>query len=61
MCFLVALQELAAVRLKNIIADYIGDIPEEDDGEDEDYYSDYDRETSRLVYEIKNVLERLAI
>lgn len=45
----------------NEMLDYIGDIPEEDDGEDEDYYSDYDRGTSRLVYEIKNVLERLAI
>lgn len=45
----------------NEMLDYIGDVPEEDDVEDEDYYSDYDRGSSRLVYEIKNVLERLAI
>lgn len=45
----------------NEMLDYIGDVPEENDGEDEDYYSDYDRGTSRLVYEIKNVLERPAI
>lgn len=45
----------------NEMLDYIGDVPEEDDNEDEDYYFDYDRGTSRLVYKIKNVLERLAI
>lgn len=45
----------------NEMLDYIGDIPEDDEnGEDEDYYSDYDRETERLVSEIKNVLESLS-
>lgn len=44
----------------NEMLDYIGDIPEEDDGEDEDYYSDYNHETARLVSEIKNALESLS-
>lgn len=42
----------------NEMLDYIGDVPEDD--EDEDYYSDYDRETARLVSEIKNALESLS-
>ena len=44
----------------NEMLDYIGDVPEDDDSEDEDYYSDYDMETSRLADEMKSALERLA-
>lgn len=45
----------------NEMLDYIGDVSEEDnDDEDENYYSDYDRETARLVSEIKHVLESLS-
>ena len=43
----------------NEMLDYIGDVPEDDDSEDEDYYSDYDRETADFVYEIKSALENL--
>ena len=44
----------------NEMLDYIGNVPEDDDGEDEDYYSDYDRETAAIVYEMKYTLEKLA-
>ena len=40
----------------NEMLDYIGDVPEEDD-DDEDYYSDYDRETAVLVSYMKLNLE----
>ena len=43
----------------NEMLDYIGDVPEDDDSEDEDYYSDYDMETADIVYEIKYALEKL--
>lgn len=43
----------------NEMLDYIGDVPEDDDSEDEDYYSDYDRETERLVGEMKSTLDIL--
>ena len=38
--------------------DYIGDVPEEDN-DDEDYYYDYDREAAKLVIEIKSALDVL--
>ena len=41
----------------NEMLDYIGDVPE--DYDDEYYYSDYDRETSRLADEMKSALEQL--
>ena len=44
----------------NEMLDYIGDVPEDDDSEDENYYSNYDMETSRLADEMKSALERLA-
>ena len=45
----------------NEMLDYIGDVPEEDnDDEDEYYYSDYDRETTYIVSAIKTELERLS-
>ena len=44
----------------NEMLDYIGDVPEDDESEDEDYYSDYDRETAALVNEMKYALEKLA-
>lgn len=37
--------------------DYIGDVGEDDD--EDDFYSDYDRETADLVFEIKAALEKL--
>ena len=43
----------------NEMLDYIGDVPEEYDDEDEDYYFDYDRETERLVSEMKSALDVL--
>ena len=43
----------------NEMLDYIGDVPEDDDSEDEDYYSDYDRETADLVSEIKSAVRQL--
>ena len=43
----------------NEMLDYIGDVPEDDDNEDEDYYSDYDRETADIVSYIKSNLECL--
>ncbi len=42
----------------NEMLNYIGDILEDDNSEDEDYYSDYDIETARFVDEIKSALER---
>lgn len=42
----------------NEMLDYIGDVPEEDN-DDEDYYYDYDRETAKLVIEIKSALDVL--
>lgn len=45
----------------NEMLDYIGDIPEDDeDSGDEDYYSDYDRETANLVDTMKCTLEGIA-
>ena len=44
----------------NEMLDYIGDVLEDDDSENEDYYSDYDRGTADLVYEMKYALEKLA-
>lgn len=46
----------------NEMLDYIGDVPEDDDedSEDEDFYSDYDRETAALVYEMKYALKKLS-
>lgn len=38
--------------------DYIGDVPEDDD-EDENYYSDYDRETAYLVEILKSEINRI--
>ena len=43
----------------NEMLDYIGDIPEDDDGKDEDYYSDYDRETAYIVKILKSEINRL--
>lgn len=51
------IREALTICLNEMLV-YIGDIPEDD--EDDDYYSDYDRETERLVYEIKNALESLS-
>ena len=42
----------------NEMLDYIGEVPEYDDSEDEDYYSDYDRETTNYVAVIKETLSR---
>ena len=44
----------------NEMLDYIGDVPEDDDSEDEDYYSNYDRETADLVCEMKSALKALS-
>ena len=44
----------------NEMLDYIGDVPEDNESEDKDYYSDYDRETAAIVYEMKYTLEKLA-
>ena len=43
----------------NEMLEYIGDVPEDDESKDEDYYSDFDRETSRLADEMKSALEQL--
>ncbi|MCM1523797.1 MAG: hypothetical protein NC120_05005 [Ruminococcus sp.] len=37
--------------------DYIGDVGEDDD--EDDFYSDYDRETAALVFEIKAAVEKI--
>lgn len=42
----------------NEMLDYIGDVPEEDNDDEGDYY-DYDRETAKLVIEIKSALDVL--
>lgn len=42
----------------NEMLDYIGDVPEEDNDDEDDYY-DYDRETAKLVIEIKSALDVL--
>lgn len=39
--------------------DYIGDVSEDDESEGEDEYSDYDRETARLVKVIKSEIKKL--
>ena len=44
----------------NEMLDYIGDVPEDNDSEDNDYYSNYDRDTANLVYEMKYALGKLA-
>lgn len=41
----------------NEMLDYIRNIPKDD--EDEDYYSDYDKETADLVNQIKSELEKM--
>lgn len=44
----------------NEMLDYIGDVPEDnEESENEDYYSDYDRETAVLVDEMKSALRQL--
>ena len=43
----------------NEILDYIGDVPEDNNSEDEDYYSDYDRETAYIVKILKSEMNRL--
>ena len=43
----------------NEMLDYIGDVPEDDDSEDENYYSDYDRETAYIVKILKSEINRL--
>ncbi len=43
----------------NEMLDYIGDVPEDDNNEDEDHYSDYERETEVLVYEMKYAPEEM--
>ena len=43
----------------NEMLDYIGDVPEDDDSEDKDYYSDYDRETAHLVKILKSEINWL--
>ena len=43
----------------NEMLDYIGDVPKDDDSENENYYSDYDRETVDLVSEIKSAVRQL--
>ena len=43
----------------NEMLDYIEDVPEDNDSEDNDYYSNYDRETANLVYEMKYALGKL--
>lgn len=53
------IREALAICLNEMLV-YIGDVPEEDnDDEDENYYSDYDRETARLIEGIKYALEML--
>lgn len=47
----------ALVICLNEMLDYIGDITDDEDGEDD--YSNYDRETAKLVSKIKNALESL--
>lgn len=49
-------KEALAIFLNEML-DYIGDVPEEYDDEDEDYYFDYDRETERLVGEMNSALD----
>ena len=39
--------------------DYIGDVPEDDNSGNEDYYSDYDRETAYIVKILKSEINRL--
>ena len=41
----------------NEMLDYIGDVPDED--EEDEFYTDYDRETAFLVSVIKSELEKL--
>ena len=43
----------------NEMLDYIGDVPEDSEDEDEDEYTDYDRETANIVVIIKETLESL--
>ena len=43
----------------NEMLDYIGDVPEDDNSEDEDYYSDYDRETAYIVKILKSEINKL--
>ena len=43
----------------NEMLDYIGDVPEDyEDGDDEDYYSDYDRETADFVSVIQKEIKK---
>ena len=43
----------------NEMLDYIGDVPEDDDNEVGDYYSDYDREMAYFASIIKAEIKRL--
>lgn len=43
----------------NEMLDYIGDTPDYDESNEDDYYSDYDRETAYLVSVIKSEIKRL--
>lgn len=50
----------AALRIcLNEMLDYIGDVPEDDDSEDEDYSPDYDMETAYLVTILKSEINWL--
>ena len=43
----------------NEMLDYIGDVPEDyEDGDDEDYYSDYDREAADFVSVIQKEIKK---
>ena len=49
----------ALIICLNEMLDYIGDIPEDDNSEDEDYYSSYDSETAYIVKILKSEINRL--
>ena len=42
----------------NEMLDYIGDVPEDNDNEDENYYSDYDREAADFVSVIQKEIKK---
>lgn len=43
----------------NEMRDYIGDVQDDDNSEDEDYYSEYDRETLYFVKILRSEINRL--
>lgn len=43
----------------NEMLDYIGNVLEDDDSEDEDYYYDYNKESANLANQIKSELEKM--